>query len=90
MDFYRFRKIRDVEIPFAGQTIAPAAFRNLRLKPVAHNADDVFWLSIGVKIKIAAEIGPVIKRLDYCDVVALGFEVIADRFQKGKRMCDAR
>jgi hypothetical protein len=53
-----------------------------------HDGDYIGGLSAGVEIKVIAEVGPVIERLDDDDVADL-LQGIADGSEKGQRVLDA-
>ena len=59
-------------------TIAPASSRDLRLKASAHQFERLFGGGTGVQVEVAAEIGPVIERLDYGDAETFLIEDLAD------------
>ncbi len=81
MNLYRFGQSRNHEIPFAGQSIAPASGRNLRLEVPLHQFQDFSGVRIGIEIQIAAEIRPMIERFDYRSVITLAFKFRADLVQ---------
>src|SRR5579872_3057806 len=64
VDFHQFRQVWNDEIPLVGEAVAPTAFRKLSLETLLHDLNDICRIAIRVEIEIAAEIGPVIKRLD--------------------------
>ena len=67
VDLHRLRQPGNVEVPLARQTISPASGRCLRLKAPAHQIEHLFRLCARVQIEIAAQVRPVIQRLDHRD-----------------------
>src|SRR5579862_2172265 len=82
MNFNRFRKAGDHEIPLGCQSIAPATFRDAGIEAAAHQIRDPFRRYLREKIEIAPDVGPVVKRLDDNQLVGMFLEGITNLMQK--------
>ncbi len=74
VNLYGFRQAGNDEVPFVSQAIAQTAGRDFGFEAGRHERDDFAWIGIGVEVEVAAQIGPVIERLDHRDIVSLAFE----------------
>ncbi len=89
VDFNRLGKARDEEVPLTGETISPTARRDPSLEASLHEVDDRGWFGVRVKVKVAAQVGPVIERLNHRYIFSLFLERIADGVEEGQRISDA-
>ena len=64
MDFYRFWQARNLKIPLVRHTIAQTLFGDLCPETAAHYGNHVASVRVGIKIEIAADVGPMVERLD--------------------------
>src|SRR5580704_13426130 len=90
MDFHELRQAGNNEIPLVGQTVTPAARRQLGIEACAHHGDYMLWIGAGVEIEVAAEIRPVIERFDHRDLTSGAFKGSANVFEIVESVVDTR
>src|SRR5215470_7317947 len=88
MSFDRERQSGNLEIPLVRQPVSPTALENLRLKFALHRADNESVVRGDEQIEVAADIGPVIERLDYYHAPDFT-QLVADRIDEGQSGCGA-
>src|SRR5215472_7497823 len=88
MNLDELRQSGNYEVPLTRQPISPASVINSGVEHRAHYSYQLAGFGVGIKIQVAAQIRPMIKRLDYRCPASGTFEHRTNVRQKAQGMVD--